>query len=207
MICFQNNCLSKLDNLFWRVYVEISWKLVSQKVVSVCKTRILFCKSEEEWRSLNPKGMIRSHVNVFKNTKWLEVLVLSTFLIGRTFASQTCFRVFGELKKLQQTYYVPNRTHLYLANLLWEVWRNTTKLCSGSKTLHSTCSGNYSPSSVNLASEWVRAKKALLVLGMKKKGLERKRKMDDGVGISFASEGTDLFVELWEVQPCFWDPE
>ena len=32
---------------------------------------------------------------------------------------------------------------------------------------------------------------------------ERKRKMDDGV----ASEGTDQFVDLWEAQPCLWDPE
>ena len=71
--------------------------------------------------------------------------------------------------------------------------------------LRSTYSGNYLPSSVNLASDWVRAKRALL--GMKKKGLEIKIKIDDGVGISLASEGTDLSVELWEVQPCLWDPE
>ena len=36
---------------------------------------------------------------------------------------------------------------------------------------------------------------------------ERKSKMDDGVDTSLASEGIDLFVDLWETQPCLWDPE
>ena len=36
---------------------------------------------------------------------------------------------------------------------------------------------------------------------------EIKIKMDDSVNTSLASEGTDLFVDLWEVQPCLWDPE
>ena len=31
---------------------------------------------------------------------------------------------------------------------------------------------------------------------------ERRREMDDGVDISLALEGTDLFVDLWEAQPC-----
>ena len=31
--------------------------------------------------------------------------------------------------------------------------------------------------------------------------------MDDGVDTSLASEGTDLFVDLWEAQLCLWDPE
>ena len=39
------------------------------------------------------------------------------------------------------------------------------------------------------------------------KGQERKRKMNDGVDLSLASEGIDQFVELWEAQPCHWDPE
>ena len=30
--------------------------------------------------------------------------------------------------------------------------------------------------------------------------------MDDGVDTSLASEGIDLFVDLWEAQPCFWVP-
>ena len=29
----------------------------------------------------------------------------------------------------------------------------------------------------------------------------------DGVDTSLASEGIDLFVDLWEAQPCLWDPE
>ena len=36
---------------------------------------------------------------------------------------------------------------------------------------------------------------------------ERKTKMDDRVDTSLASEGIDLFVDFWEVQPCLWDPE
>ena len=36
---------------------------------------------------------------------------------------------------------------------------------------------------------------------------EIKIKMDDSVNTSLASEGIDLFVDLWEVQPCLWDPE
>ena len=34
---------------------------------------------------------------------------------------------------------------------------------------------------------------------------ERKRKVDDDVDTSLASEGTDLFVGLWEAQPYDWD--
>ena len=63
----------------------------------------------------------------------------------------------------------------------------------------------YSPSSANLASNWLRAKKALL--WMRKKGLEIKITMDDGVDILLASEGIDLLVDLWEAQACFWDPD
>ena len=36
---------------------------------------------------------------------------------------------------------------------------------------------------------------------------DRKIKMDDGVDISLASEGIDVFVDLWEAQPCLGDPE
>ena len=32
-------------------------------------------------------------------------------------------------------------------------------------------------------------------------------KMDDGVDTSLALERTDLFVDLWEAQPCFRDPD
>ena len=31
--------------------------------------------------------------------------------------------------------------------------------------------------------------------------------MDDGVDVSLTSDGIDLFVDLWEAQPCVWDPE
>ena len=36
---------------------------------------------------------------------------------------------------------------------------------------------------------------------------ERKGKMDHGADTSLASGGIDLFVDLWEAQPCLWDPE
>ena len=36
---------------------------------------------------------------------------------------------------------------------------------------------------------------------------ETEIKMDDRVNTSFASAGIDLFVDLWEAQPCVWDPK
>ena len=61
----------------------------------------------------------------------------------------------------------------------------------------------YSPSSANLASGGLVENKERSPVGEE----ERKRKMDDGVDTSLASEGTDLFVDLWEGQLCLWDPE
>jgi len=57
----------------------------------------------------------------------------------------------------------------------------------------------YLPSSVNIASDWLRAKRALLWM--------RRGEMDDRVDTSFVSEGTDLFADLLEAQPCLWDPK
>ena len=59
----------------------------------------------------------------------------------------------------------------------------------------------YLPSSANRASDWLRAKRALL--WTRQKGL----KIDDGVSISLVSEGTDLFVDLLDAHPCLGDPE
>ena len=36
---------------------------------------------------------------------------------------------------------------------------------------------------------------------------EIKIKMDDGVDTPLASKEIDLFVDLWEAQPCLWDLE
>ena len=47
----------------------------------------------------------------------------------------------------------------------------------------------------------LRVKRALL--WMRQKGL----KIDDDVNISLVSEGTDLFVDLWDAHPCLCDPE
>ena len=54
----------------------------------------------------------------------------------------------------------------------------------------------YSPSSANTASDRLRAKSSPV------DEEEIKIKMEDGVNISLASEGTALFVDLWEAQPC-----
>ena len=57
-------------------------------------------------------------------------------------------------------------------------------------------SWEYSPSSVNIASDWLGAKSSPV------DEEEIKTKMDDDVDTSLASEGTDLFVDLWKAQPC-----
>ena len=54
----------------------------------------------------------------------------------------------------------------------------------------------YSPSSANIASDWLRAESSPV------NEEEIKIKMDDSVDTSLAWEGTDLFVDLWEAQPC-----
>ena len=57
----------------------------------------------------------------------------------------------------------------------------------------------YSPSAANIASDWLRAESSPVN--------EEEIKMDDRVDTSLASEGIDLFVDLWEAQPCLWDPK
>ena len=57
----------------------------------------------------------------------------------------------------------------------------------------------YSPSSVNLASDWLRAESSPVE--------EEEIKMNDDVDTSLASEGIDLFVDFWEAQPCLWGSE
>ena len=47
----------------------------------------------------------------------------------------------------------------------------------------------YSPSSANIASDWLRAKRAFL-------WMRKKKKMDDRVDTSLTSEEIDLFVDL-----------
>ena len=57
----------------------------------------------------------------------------------------------------------------------------------------------YSPSSANIASDWLRAESSPVN--------EEEIKMDDRVDTLLASEGTDRFVDLGKAQPCLWDPE
>ena len=59
----------------------------------------------------------------------------------------------------------------------------------------------YSPSSANIASDWLRAESSPA------DEEEIKIKMDDSVDTSLASKQTDLFVDLWAVQLCLCDPE
>ena len=53
----------------------------------------------------------------------------------------------------------------------------------------------------NIVSDWLRAKSSPV------DEEEMKIKMDDGVDTSLASDGIYLLVDLWEAQPCLWDPE
>ena len=52
----------------------------------------------------------------------------------------------------------------------------------------------YSPSSTNLVSDWLRAESSSVD--------EEEIKMDHSVDTLLASEGTDLFLDLLEAQPC-----
>ena len=54
----------------------------------------------------------------------------------------------------------------------------------------------YLPSSANVASHWLRAESSPV------DEEEIKIKMNDGVDTSLASKRIDLFVDLWEAQPC-----
>ena len=60
----------------------------------------------------------------------------------------------------------------------------------------------YSPSSTNIASDWLRAESSLV----DEEEIKIKWMMVS-LGTSLASEGIVLFVDLWEAQPCLWDPE
>ena len=59
----------------------------------------------------------------------------------------------------------------------------------------------YSPSSANIASHWLRSKSSPA------NEEEIKIKVDNGVDTSLASEAIDLFVDLWEAQPCLGEPK
>ena len=59
----------------------------------------------------------------------------------------------------------------------------------------------YSPSSANLASDWLRAESS----PVDEEAI--KIKMDDDVDTSLASERIELSVDMWEAQPFHCDPE
>ena len=129
------------------------------------------------------------------NSAALKLLNRCSFT-GRTsagFSHEPSSGCSANLRKIRRTQFVLNWANSYFTNLLRGFRRTATKLYSGSKTLRSTCSGNCSPSSWNLASHWLRAVRALL--WMRKKGVESKCQMDDGVNISLATEGSDLSVD------------
>ena len=60
----------------------------------------------------------------------------------------------------------------------------------------------HSPSSMNIVSDWMRAESSPV------DEEEKKKRMVDGVPRCFTGLGGNSFiVDLWEVQPCLWDPE
>ena len=59
----------------------------------------------------------------------------------------------------------------------------------------------YSPYSTKLASGWLKAESSPV------DEEERKKWMTVSICTSLVSEIICLFVDLWEAQPCVWDPE
>ena len=90
---------------------------------------------------------------------------------------------------------------LFLREPSWEYSSNCEPAIFGVQKASLNMFWEYSPSSANTASDWLRAESSLV------DEVEIKIKMDDGVDISLASEGIDLFVDLWEAQPCLWNSE
>ena len=83
----------------------------------------------------------------------------------------------------------------------WEYSSNCDEAIFGVQKASLNMFWEHSPSSVNIAFDWLRAKSSPV------DEEESKRKMDDGVDTSLASEGIDLFVDLGEAQPCLRDPK
>ena len=97
---------------------------------------------------------------------------------------------------------VLNWANFCFANLVGSIRRTATKLYSGDEAIFGVHKASlnmfweYSPSPANIASDWLRAKSSPV------DEEERKREMYDDVDASLASHGIDLFVDLWEAQPC-----
>ena len=85
---------------------------------------------------------------------------------------------------------------LLLREPSWEYSSNWDEAIFGVKKASLSMFWEYSPSSTNIASDWLQAESS------PEDEEEIKIKMDDSVDTSLASEGIDLFVDLWEVQPC-----
>ena len=102
--------------------------------------------------------------------------------------------VFGEY-----SWFLIGRTFASRIIIVRSIRRTATKLYSGSKKLRLNMFWEYSPYSTNIASEWLRAERS--------PADEEERKVTMSVDTSLASERTDTFADLWEAQPCLWDPE
>jgi len=61
----------------------------------------------------------------------------------------------------------------------------------------------YSPYLTNLASDWLRAESC----PVDEEKTKTKQWMTVSLGTSLASEGICSFFDLWEAQPCLWDPQ
>ena len=78
----------------------------------------------------------------------------------------------------------------------WEYSSNCDEAIFGVQKASLNMFWEYSPSSANIASDWLRAKSSPV------DEEKIKIKMDDFGDTSLASEGLDLFVDLWKAQPC-----
>ena len=87
---------------------------------------------------------------------------------------------------------------LFLREPSWEYSSNCDEAIFGVQKSSLNMFREYLPSSANIVSDWLRAKSSPV-------NEEERKKMDDGVNTSLASEGIDLFVDLWEAQPCLWE--
>ena len=99
-------------------------------------------KEEEETVAMR-RHVKRTNVSIYnrvvrahRQLHWLNGQALSPFLIARTLI------LFANIRRIQL---VLNWANFCFANTVQGIRRTATKLCSGSKTLRSTCSGNIRP--------------------------------------------------------------
>ena len=78
----------------------------------------------------------------------------------------------------------------------WEYSSNCDEALFGAQKASLNMFWEYSPSSANISSDWLRSKSSPA------DEEEIKIKVDNGVDTPLASDGICLFVDLCELQPC-----